>query len=69
MWFYRENVKKKKLGLRPWMRGAPKKPFPSEPLITLQYMKPPYTRFEFRQLSIYVASLDAVTGACDYQSI
>ena len=23
--------------LRPWMRGAPKKPFPSEPLITLQY--------------------------------
>ena len=22
---------------RPWMRGPPKKPFPSEPLITLQY--------------------------------
>ncbi len=30
-------------------------------------MKPPYTRFEFRQHSIYVARLDAVTGGWDYQ--
>ena len=29
-------------------------------------MKPHYTRFEFKQLSLYVAGLNALTIASDY---